>query len=651
MSKELKPMNIESADITADNIKKLKDLFPEIVTEKKIDFEKLRLILGDEVDESPERYNFTWNGKKRAMKFAQKPTTATLKPKKDKSKNWDDTKNIYIEGDNLEVLKLLQKSYSNRIKMIYVDPPYNTGKDFLYKDNFHEPMKNYMEQTGQMDGEGLSLKTNIETSGRFHTDWLNMIMPRLKLARNLLSDDGVMFISIDDAEVDNLTKIIKEVFGESTFVMPLIWRLPRGINAGLISKAHEYILVVTKSVGILKHFNFFGEKEYSIDRTNKKIDGRHPASIIHFPANKVRYEGKNQVLTNEISGSEKVIIHGEMILENGYLTSEVDLEAGWTMKKMITDWLDGKEVYDTKGQKIVEFFFKENGKLQSKKDVSTQIVKSVLDGIPDNQMAREEINSLFGEQDIFSYPKPSGLVKYLAGLVLEDDDIILDFFSGSGTTAQAIVDLNDELEINANWIMVQLPENLDYTLKISSGDAKTTVENAINMCEKLKLPHSLTELAIERIKRVIEKSNNVNLHGFKVFELSESNLKKWSSDVTDLNQQIEMQVDNFNKEIEKLDVVYEIMLKQGLDLNLPIKEEKFENSTLYNLAYGSLFIVLGENIKANISTKIATLIKNENLEDVSVVFQDTGFSNDSEKLNSIEILNSVGVQYDDILSI
>ncbi|WP_164508546.1 site-specific DNA-methyltransferase, partial [Lacticaseibacillus baoqingensis] len=391
-----------SIDITEQNIEKLKKLFPEALTDNKIDFDKLRLILGNEVEMVQERYGFTWNGKNQAMKLAQQPTVATLKPNKAKSKNWDETGNLYIEGDNLEVLKILQKSYANKIKAVYIDPPYNTGKDFVYKDNFSNPLKNYYELTGQIDSEGNRLSTNADISGRFHTDWLNMIYPRVKLARNLLREDGVMFVSIDDAEVDNMTKLIKELFGEKCYVMPLIWRLPRGINAGLVSKAHEYVLVVTKSDGLIKHFNYLGESQFSVDRTNKKIDGRHPASIIHFPAGVVRYEGKDKVITGEISGSEKILIHGQMIFKDGYLASEVDLEAGWTMKKMISDWLDGKEVVDSKGQKIVEFFFKENGKLYSKKDVSTQIVKSVLEGVPDNQAARDEIEDLFGEQDIFS---------------------------------------------------------------------------------------------------------------------------------------------------------------------------------------------------------------------------------------------------------
>lgn len=651
-NERLETVSSSSFDITEQNIEKLKQLFPEVLTEKKIDFDKLRLILGDEVEIAPERYSFTWNGKNQAMQFAQQPTVATLKPNKVKSKNWDETQNLYIEGDNLEVLKILQKSYANKVKAVYIDPPYNTGKDFIYQDNFSDSLKNYYELTSQIDSEGNKLSTNVDINGRFHTDWLNMIYPRLKLAKNLLREDGVMFISIDDAEIDNMTKLIKELFGEKCYVMPLIWRLPRGINAGLISKAHEYVLVVTKSAGIVKHFNYLGEPQFSVDRTNKKIDGRHPASTIHFPAGLVRYEGKDKVITGEISGSEKIIIHGQMIFKDGYLASEVDLEAGWTMKKMITDWLDGKEVVDSKGQKIVEFFFKENGKLYSKKDVSTQVVKSVLEGVPDNQAARDEIEALLGEQDIFSYPKPSGLIKYLASLVLEEDDILLDFFSGSGTAAQAIMQLNDEIKVNARYILVQLPENLDLALSSSSGDSKTTIENAIAQLDKLQKPHILTYLSLERILRA---SNSEHLDstdvGFRVFELEKSNLKKWNTESEDLVTMLGSIQDNLEPGSSEDDLVYEIMLKQGLELTLPIEKFVVGDANIYKVAFGSLFIVLGKNIIIDAAKKIVDFIQDEELENVAVVLQDTGFENDSEKLNSIEILNAGGVDYNDILSI
>ncbi|HZJ57084.1 MAG TPA: site-specific DNA-methyltransferase, partial [Clostridia bacterium] len=228
-------------DIAKENIKKLKTIFPEVFTEGKVDFEKLQQVLGEYVEDSNERYNFTWNGKGRALRLSQTPSLGTLRPCKEESKDWDTTQNLYIEGDNLEVLKLLQKSYYGKVKMIYIDPPYNTGKDFVYPDDFHDSLENYKKITGQVDSEGNRLSTNTEASGRYHTDWLNMMYPRLRLARNLLKDDGVIFISIDDNEVDNLKKICNEVFGEDNFIGSIIWNSTKSVtNTALISVSHTY---------------------------------------------------------------------------------------------------------------------------------------------------------------------------------------------------------------------------------------------------------------------------------------------------------------------------------------------------------------------------------------------------------------------------
>lgn len=243
-NERLEEVSSHSLDITEQNIEKLKELFPEVLTEKKIDFDKLRLILGDEVETAPERYNFTWNGKKQVMKLAQQPTVATLKPNKAKSKNWDETQNLYIEGDNLEVLKILQKSYANKVKLIYLDPPYNTGSDFVYKDSFSDSLENYLEVTCQVDDEGKKFSTNSDTDGRYHTNWLNMMYPRLKLARNLLRQDGVIAISIDDNEVAKLRNLLDETFGENNFIQEIAWRRSDNqANIGLAARVKEYILI------------------------------------------------------------------------------------------------------------------------------------------------------------------------------------------------------------------------------------------------------------------------------------------------------------------------------------------------------------------------------------------------------------------------
>ncbi len=431
-------MRMESIDMTAQNIEKIGTLFPNCITETKdadgkpkkaINFDLLRQMLSGDVLEGDEAYEFTWVGKKAAIVEANKPIRKTLRPVMEDETvptgadsegnpycssagvNWDTTENLYIEGDNLEVLKLLQESYLGKVKMIYIDPPYNTGNDFIYRDDFKQSAADYDEDSGVYDEDGNRMFKNTDTNGRFHSDWCSMIYSRLMLARNLLSKDGIIFISIDDNEIETLTNICNEVFGESNAVTPFIWPLPRGINAGLVARAHEYILVYAKDIKERRNFNRTGDEiEYSIERCNKKIDDRHPESIIEFPAG-IPYEGKDQVLKGCIEGSEKITIVDELVFKDGVLTKPAKLSAGWTMRNMILDWISGKEVYDLKGQKIVGFFFKENGKLYSKKEISTVSIKSVLKDMPDTQIARKEMEALFGSQDIFSYPKTLQLPK------------------------------------------------------------------------------------------------------------------------------------------------------------------------------------------------------------------------------------------------
>lgn len=365
-------LKMQSLDVTGNNIDKIAQLFPNCVTERigkdgrpklAIDFDKLKAELTNDVmEEGEERYQFTWPGKRAASRLANETTTQTLRPCREESVDFDNTQNLYIEGDNLEVLKVLRETYLGKVKMIYIDPPYNTGNDFVYNDDFAQGIVEFEQNSGLFDEEGNQaidpMQRNTESNGRFHTDWLNMIYPRLKVAKDLLTDDGVIFISIDDNEQKNLKNICDEVFGEANFLIPFIWHLPRGINAGLIARSHEYILCYAKNISAIQRFNRLNDNiEYSIERCNKKIDSRHPESIINFPVG-VPYEGKDQILSGVIEGSEKITINGEMIFKNGKLDKPVSLAAGWTMKSMIIDWLKGKEVYDTKGQKIDSFFLK-----------------------------------------------------------------------------------------------------------------------------------------------------------------------------------------------------------------------------------------------------------------------------------------------------
>ena len=509
--------------------------------------------------------------------------------------------------------------------MIYIDPPYNTGNDFVYEDDFAESAAEYLANSGQFDEQGNRLVTNTESNGRFHTDWLNMIYPRLKVARALLTEDGVIFISIDDNEVENLRKVCDEIFSERNFVAPFIWALPRGINAGLIARSHEYILCYTKNYNAKNYFNRLTDDiEYSIERCNKKIDSRHPESIIEFPAG-IRYEGKDQIIEGEIPGAEKITILGKLCFKDGKLVSPVKLSAGWTMKNMIQSWIRGEKVTDLKGQPITEFFFKENGRLYSKKEMSTLSVKSVLKDIPDTQIARKEMESLFRSQDIFSYPKPIELSKLLIKLASDKDSLILDFFSGSATTAHAVMQLNAEDGGNRKFIMVQLPELTDEKSEAYKAGYK-------NICE----------IGKERIRRAGAKiktdspltTQNLDT-GFRVLKLDSSNMKEVFYSPKETSQlELFTLVDNVKDDRTSGDLLFQVMLELGATLDSKIEESKVDGKTIYNVADGYLVACFDQEVTNEVVTAIAKM------QPTYAVLRDTSLVDDATATNFEQIFKT-----------
>ena len=478
-----------------------------------------------------------------------------------------------------------EKAFSICIKVsVFIDPPYNTGNDFVYNDEFGIRSEEWNGISGNYDADGNqivgALERNTEANGRFHTDWLNMMYPRLKLARDLLTDDGVIFLSIDDNEMENLKKLCNEVFGDTNAAFPFIWQLPRGINAGLVARSHEYILVYTKNSLITKTFNRINdEQNYSIERCNKKIDSRHPESIIEFPAG-IRYEGKDQVLEGIIEGSEQITIIGKMVFKDGKLAEPVKLSAGWTMKNMILDWLAGKTVTDLKGQTIDEFFFKENGKLYSKKALSTETIKSILKDIPDTQIARKEMEALFGSQDIFSYPKTIELTRLFAKLATTDNDIIMDFFSGSATTAHAVMQLNAEDGGHRKFIMIQLPEKCDEKSEAYKAGYKT-----------------ICEIGKERIRRAGKKIREENTDnsslltpnskldtGFRVLKCDTSNMKDvyYNPAEYEVNMFSRLE-DNIKEDRTPEDLLFQVMLDLGVLLSSKIEETTIAGKKVFNV--------------------------------------------------------------------
>ena len=584
----------ESKDILNENIETLKELFPEIVSEDKIDFDKFKTIFGGEIDDSSERYSFTWPGKTQAIKESQKQSTGTLRPCKEESKNWDTTKNLYIEGDNLEVLKLLQKGYYNKIKAIYIDPQYNTGKDFVYKDNYKDNLANYLEISGQIE-DGKRLTSNMESDGRFHSNWLNMMYPRLKLARNLLSDDGVIFISIDDNEIDNLKKLSDEVFGEENWKATFCWRKTHTqTNIGDFARVKEYILCYSKNIKECK-FN-------KIPLTN----------LVEY-----RYEDENGEKFRRVNliDSTRGRYEYEILNPNGNI-----VKGKWMKpKEDVEELIKNNDVYWAGETPYGKNYLRD---MKKKGQIANDFI-----GIEygTNQRSTMHLDKLMGGKRIFDFSKPIDLIKHFIRLSADEDSIILDFFAGSSTTAHSLIQLNSEDEGNRRFIMIQIPENTD-----EKSDAFE--EGYKNICE----------IGKERIRRagdkIVQESGNKNLDiGFKVFKLDSSNLNKWDPDYDDLEQTLLVSQYNIKPDRTQEDLIYEIMLKYGIDLILPIEKYDAGENKIYSIGFGALLICLDNKITKDITDSIIELAS----EDVSrVVFKDNGFASDADKTNIKETLRS-----------
>jgi adenine-specific DNA-methyltransferase len=625
-------LNGKTPDITEENISKLKQIFPEVFTEGKIDYEKLQQVLGNHIETETERYNFSWNGKAKALRLSQTPSTGTLRPYKEESKDWDTTQNLYIEGDNLEVLKLLQKSYHSKVKMIYIDPPYNTGGDFVYPDNFTDSIENYKKITGQIDSEGKNKSNNPETSGRYHTDWLNMIYPRLRLARNLLTDDGVIFISIDDNEVDNLKKICNEVFGEENFIAQIVWekRFTRSNNSKMFASLVDYILLYRKSADLSEIKDQRNEKSDSI-YSNPDNDPHGVWTSVSYVNPATKKQRPNLVYDIINPFNLQVVSHPtnawkyeynryqEQIKENKLYWGKSGENTYPRLKKFLAE-LDG-------GIVPVNLWYH--------KEVGTTDAAS---------KSHEEIMGI----KMFDFPKPVSLIYKMLRINTSDEDIVLDFFSGSATTAHAVMQLNAEDNGNRKFIMVQLPEPC-------KEDSEAFKAGYKNICEigKERIRRAgdkiKTELAEKQSGQTTLDGDNTTIDpnsldiGFKVLKLDSSNIRKWQPDYDNLELSLTDFISNYVDGRTELDVVYEIILKYGLDLAYPVEEHTIDGKKVYSIASGLLMICLDDDLTTDIAKGILKLKDELKPETIRVVFKDNGFNNDSNKTNIKEILKSGGV--------
>lgn len=643
MNKQIIPSaESKSADLIAQNLEHLKQIFPEVIKEGKVDFEALKDLLGNYTDTAEERFYLNWAGKANARREAQKRSTGTLRPCPEESVDWDNTENLYIEGDNLEVLKLLQKSYHSRVKMIYIDPPYNTGKDFVYKDNYKDNMANYLELTGQ----DKKLSTNTESDGRYHSNWLNMMYPRLKLARNLLTDDGVIFISIDDNEVANLKKICDEIFGEENFVVQIIWVSGR-TSSSHFTHAHEYVIGYAKNKIGLPLFLYNGDDESISDRTIKKPGTKNPLSDISFPSG-IDFECENKIFPNHIGDKEPVeVIEGVFECENGKLKNPVTLRAAWAMKDMIIDWINGKEVIDQKGQVVNRFFFKSNGILQYEKMKGTVHPNSIINGITTKQ-GSNIINGLFGISGLFDFPKPVGLINYFAEHT-NSNDIILDFFSGSATTAHAVMQLNAEDEGNRKYICVQIPEPTPEDSEARKAGYATIPEIAKERIRRAgkKIVEEQKEKTEKEGDLFVEEPKKLDI-GFKVFKLDSSNINSWDSNPDNLETALQNSLFNIKDDRSEDDLLYEILIKYGVELTEKINRHSIAGKTVYEMGAGSLIVCLADNLTSDVAEGIGKLFEEVSPDGVDVncrvVFKDSGFNGSDEvKTNTMLILKQHGI--------
>ncbi|MFH1737451.1 MAG: site-specific DNA-methyltransferase [bacterium] len=610
----------KSPDFVAANIEQIKVLFPEAFTEGKVDFEVLKQLLGGTVEEREEKYGLNWHGKRRARQIALTPSTGTLRPCPEDSVDWDKTQNLMIEGDNLEVLKLLQKSYAGKVKIIYIDPPYNTGKEFVYPDNFQDNIRNYLELTGQVDGAGRKLSSNTEASGRFHTDWLNMMYPRLKLARNLLREDGVIFVSIADHEIHNLRSAMDEVFGPENFIATVIWhKMDSPKNSAIhFSEDHDYILLFAKEAETWRPNGLERTEEMIARYKNPDNDPRGVWLLSDLAARNFYAQGRYPITT-----------------PSGKVIPGPPAGSYWRVSREKFDELDRDN----------RIWWGESG-------VNRPGIKRFLSGVRQGVVpqtywpwkdvgstrnAKQELSQVMGAssgENLFITPKPTKLVKKMLHIATEptDYDIVLDFFGGSATTGHAAFLANANDNGNRRFILIQFPE--------PTGDSKYS---------------TIAEIAKERLRRAGKKVREENSMfagdlGFRVFKLASSNIRAWEPDRENLAQTLEASIEHLKTDRTETDILFELLLKLGLDLTVPIEEKSIAGKTVHSIGAGTLLVCLAPQIAAAVEVEplaLGIVAWHKQLAptgETSVVFRDSAFADDVAKTNLTAILQQYGLE-------
>lgn len=620
---QIQKMDGKSLDVTGVNKEKLKTVFPECFTEGNLDIDKLLSLCGEYIDNDFEKYKFEWKGKSECLRIAGKQSTGTLRPCPEESVDFENTNNLYIEGDNLEVLKLLQTAYYRKVKMIYIDPPYNTGNDFVYEDDFKDPLAKYKEITSQ------TTKSNPETMGRYHTNWLNMMYPRLRLAANLLRDDGVIFISIDDNEVNNLRRVCDEVFGEENIVDCLHWKKKKqpSFLAKHTAKMMEYVVVYAKREGSLEKLSI----ETLSDATKKVINISNQECMRHFNAGvrvKIGNEGVIKAGRYKIKTME-VEYKQDVIYKNGRTINPVDVVSKFSVSQEKIDNFIKEDL----------LFITENSGLR--RDVSEEekqkrksITDLLLSDYGDNQDSDNEQKEIFGKK-YFDYSKPVKLIyNFTKSIICDDDDIVMDFFSGSATTAHSVMQLNADDGIKRQFIMVQLPE-------LTEEKSEAYTDGYKNICE----------IGKERIRRAGSKIKEQNADvdvGFKVLKLDTSNLVKWddtpleSSETDILKERFDTMIKSLKIDRNELDVVYEVMLKLGIPATYKVTENNLNGRKVYSIGEEGLVLVCLDGSNGGITPEDVTAMCE--LAPAKIVAAEEAFKDDVALSNAYYISKDSGVE-------
>lgn len=711
-------LRMESPDMTAQNIDRIAALFPNCITEmldeehstpekkvykRAVNFELLKQMLSPDVVDGDEAYEFTWVGKKAAIVEANKPIRKTLRPCVAESKDWDTTENLYIEGDNLEVLKLLQESYLGKVKMIYIDPPYNTGNDFIYADDFMRSQKEENEQMGMYDEDENRLFKNTDTNGRFHSDWCSMIYSRLMLARNLLTDDGVIFISIDDNEQENLKKICDEVFGGQNFVAQLVWEKKKkgSFLSNSITNVKEYILIYCKNIltfgGLIGEINSDTETYPCINAVNKRELRTIPAGI----ESKYKEQDFFMPKGSEISDTTmSIVLHTDLVIKAGRLAQELVLEGNWRYsQEAMRQYAEKGELYitrdlylrrivnDTRYKTLKDLLPRVGEKSDLSHKASIELDNLNSSGWGSNEDADEELRLIFGVQKLLDYPKPVRLIeKVLASYRKTTEDIILDFFSGSATTAHAVMQLNAEDGGHRKFIMVQLPEKCDEASEAYKAGYKTICEigkerirragekvkadiDVVHKDDLAKMRESQSsgeqpvmtgfdslrssgEL-VEKGYTFTDKKTRIETYeqysvenpqdhyrfkpqdldiGFRVLKLDDTNMKDVYYAPDDYDQGMLAGLEsNIKDDRTDLDLLFGCLIDWGLPLSLPYKSEQLGGCTVHTYNYGDLIACFDANIPESVVKKIAQR------KPLRAVFRDSGFASSPEKINVFEI--------------